>query len=294
MRRIPCPLCGAGDHTPVCSKARGGVVYECVRCASCGFHFVNPEPDPTELAAVYDAAYSDRHAQIWHGLEDDLNQAVIRRLQRLGTTSVLDLGAGQGRFVRMALDAGLHASGVEGSAQNCRDAADRYGIRLRQQGVEQFLRNSGGPLEGVTMLNVLEHLANPVAVLREVARLLADSGVLIVVVPDVTLTLALGAVRRVLGFRDVYMLHSSRYTQQGFDPPIHLSSFDAAQLRRALHLSGFRVVALAQAPVIRSRDPVFQAAKRGIRAVGEALRVLTRGRVMFGYSLLAVARKAAA
>ncbi len=267
-------------------------MYGSVRCAACGFHFVNPQPDPAELAAVYDAGYSDGHAQIWHGLEDDLNRAVIRRLHRHGIASVVDLGAGQGRFVSMALDAGLRASGVEASPQNCRAAVERYGVALRQQGVEAFLHDCREPLEGVTMLNVLEHLPDPVGVLQAVGRMLTERGLLVVVVPDVSFTLALGRVRRALGFRDVYMLDSSRYTQQGFDPPVHLSSFDAAHLRRALQLSGLRELALDQAPVIRSRDPVLQAAKRGIRAMGEALRVLTLGRVMFGYSLLAVARRA--
>jgi SAM-dependent methyltransferase len=275
----------------VCAKQVRGAWYSCVRCGGCGFLYVNPEPDPGELAVLYGAEYSDGHVAVWHGLEDHLNASVLRRLKGLGVTSLLDLGAGQGRFVRMALDVGIEASGVEPSAQNCQVAFDSYGVRLANVTVHDYLATAGDSVDCVTMLNVLEHLPDPVGVLRRLAGLLGQNGKLLLVVPNVAFTLFLGRVRRALWFRDPYMLESARFRQQGFDPPIHLSSFSGTSLRRALEAAGFQVSYMGQAPVIGSSDLVMRLGKVGVRAVGWALQQLTRGRLVFGYSLLAVASR---
>ena len=74
MREIPCPLCNAAEYAPVCSKDRNGTRYTAVRCAACGFHYVNPEPGESELLALYDEGYSEDHGDVWHGFEDGLKQ----------------------------------------------------------------------------------------------------------------------------------------------------------------------------------------------------------------------------
>jgi SAM-dependent methyltransferase len=284
-------MCDAQEFTPVCSKRRGGVPYFCVRCAGCGFYYVNPEPDESELMALYDAGYSDGHEQTWHGFEDRLNAQVLRLLQERGVASLTDLGAGQGRFLRMARDAGFGVDGIEPSAANCAAARARYDVAPRPLTVQQFLQTRPTGLECVTMLNVLEHLPQPRIVLAQIAAALRPGGVMAVVVPNVDFTLFLGRLRRAARFRDVYMVESSRFSQQGFDPPIHLSSFDAPHLRRALEQTGFRVDTLRQAAVIRTANPVLYAAKRTVAAVGRGVELFTRGRVVWGYSLLGIATR---
>lgn len=291
MRLIPCPLCGAAGHVPVCERERGGATYTAVRCADCGFHFVNPEPDEVELLALYDAAYSEGHDLTWHGLEDELNLRVIEDLRRRGVRSLTDLGAGQGRFVHLARQAGIGAAGVEAALLNCDAARHRYGIDLAPLTVQAFLAREPRGLDCITLLNVLEHLPDPVAILRAVHAALRPGGVLALVVPNVAFSLALARVRRAAGFRDVFMLDSPRFTQQGFDPPIHLSSFDALHLRAALERAGLSVDSLGQAPVIRSTSPVMQLAKRTVAAAGRTLEILSRGRLVWGYSLYALARR---
>jgi SAM-dependent methyltransferase len=284
-------MCDADEHTSVCTVDRAGTPYGVVRCAVCGFHYVNPEPDESELLAFYDAAYSEGHDRTWHGFEDALNRQVIGELQSCGVRALVDLGAGQGRFVRQALDAGIDASGVEPSSVNGAVARTRYGVELRRLTVQQFLAGRPRDLDCITMLNVLEHLPAPRSVLQEAARSLRPGGVLAVVVPNVDFTLLLGRVRRAAGFRDVYMLESPRFTQQGFDPPVHLSSFDAGHLRAAAEQAGFRVDVLRQAAVIRSANPILHIAKKTVSAVGRGLEILTRGKIVWGYSILCVARR---
>lgn len=285
-------MCGDGGHTGVCSKTRDGGLYKVVRCTSCGFYYVNPEPDEAELLALYDSEYSEGHNQTWHGAEDDLNRQVIANLKQAGVRSLSDLGAGQGRFVRQALDSGIAAEGAEPSALNCAVARERYGVMLKRLTVRRFLADHAEDLECITMLNVLEHLSDPLSVLHQAAGALRGDGLLAVVVPNVDFTLALGRLRRAAGVSDVYMLQSPRFSQQGFDPPIHLSSFNARHLRDAIVRAGFRIEMLSQAPVIRSANPLVQLAKRSVSLAGRGLELLTGGRFVWGYSLLCIARRA--
>jgi SAM-dependent methyltransferase len=250
---------------------------------------VNPEPDEAELGALYDADYSEGHDRTWHGFEDGLNRQVLGLLKRRGVRSLTDLGAGQGRFVFQAGNAGIAATGVEPSSLNGTEARERYGIELHHLTVQQFLAGRPRDLECITMLNVLEHLPRPVAVLEQVAQALRPGGTVAVVVPNVDFTLMLGRVRRLAGFADVYMLDSARFSQQGFDPPIHLSSFNARHLRRAFEAAGLRVERLGQAAVIRSANPLALLAKRAVAAAGRGMELVSGGRIVWGYSLLGVA-----
>lgn len=291
MRTISCPLCAEPRFDVVLRLPRGGVEYQCVRCAGCGFLYVNPEPTPRELARFYESEYQERHAEVWHGLEDSANAAVIRRLRGLGVRSLVDLGSGQGRFVHMARAAGIDASGVEPMADNVAEARARYGLDLRQHTVSDYLATQPRDVECFTLLNVFEHLPDPLGVARALREALRPSGLAVVVVPDVSFTLALGAARRALGFEDIYMVDSPRFSQQGFDPPVHLSSFDAPHLRMTLERAGFTVERMAHAPVIRTRSAIMNVAKNAVAVAGTLLAAATAGRVLRGYSLLAVARK---
>ena len=54
----------------------------------------------------------------------------------------------------------------------------------------------------VTLLNVIEHLRDPKAVLRRLWEMVADEGILVAVVPDARLHAALGQTRAILGLPD--------------------------------------------------------------------------------------------
>jgi SAM-dependent methyltransferase len=288
---IPCPLCSAAAFQVVARRTRRGTEYQCVRCDACGFHYVNPEPAAPELAAFYDEEYRSRHDDVWHGLEDSANRAVIAMLRARGVRSLTDLGAGQGRFVSMARAAGLEATGVEPIAVSVAEAKRRYGFDLATQSVAAYIASKPRDVECFTMLNVLEHLPDPVGVLRALREALRPGGTVLAIVPNVAFTLTLGRVRRTLRFRDVFMMESPRFSQQGFDPPVHLSSFNAPHLRSAFERAGFRVDAVRQAPVIRAKSTTMNAAKHSVALVGRALELASFGASRWGYSLLAVASR---
>jgi 2-polyprenyl-3-methyl-5-hydroxy-6-metoxy-1,4-benzoquinol methylase len=77
----------------------------------------------------------------------------------------------------------------------------------------------------IILSHTIEHVRDPIAILREIHRVLTPGGALILWLPNGDSIEA-----RVLGRRWI-----------GYDPPRHLTTFSVATLTRALEATGFRV-----------------------------------------------------
>lgn len=87
-----------------------------------------------------------------------------------GARGVLDIGCGRGEFLELMRDAGIEATGVDGSAQAvtlCRSK----GLQVVEADLFDYLASPGVPFDGVFCAQVVEHL--PPAVLPELIRLVA-------------------------------------------------------------------------------------------------------------------------
>jgi SAM-dependent methyltransferase len=229
----------------------------------------------------------------WREGEEHFNRAVcraIRRWKRSG--AALDVGSGSGNFLRAMRKAGFSACGVEPSKTGSTYAREYHDIETFNGSIEQFL-SSGieRRFDVVSLWNVLEHLKDPAGVLRRLHALLAPSGILAVVVPDARLHIIIGEVRKRLGASDPFWMNTQRHPLVGFDPPIHLCSFEPGTVVRLIERCGFQVLRVRNAPVVFNEAGWKNAAKLAARAFSEVLYRGTFGKVVFGYSTLVMARK---
>jgi SAM-dependent methyltransferase len=95
------------------------------------------------------------------GWAEPLHAAV---LERAGTGALLDLGCGAGEFARYATDRGATVTGVDLDRSAVAAAAAHVPEATFQVG--DALDPPPGPFAAVVALQLLEHVANPVAVLR--------------------------------------------------------------------------------------------------------------------------------
>ncbi|WP_419908181.1 class I SAM-dependent methyltransferase [Hoeflea sp.] len=149
------------------------------RCADCGFLQCSDLPDVLEYYEdMDDTGYEDTRAQ--RALQARRLLQTIAPFKPGGR--LLDVGAGSGILVDEALQAGYHAEGIEPSvALQKRAAASALSVHL---GVlpDPSVR---GPYDCVTLIDVIEHVPDPVGLLTDIAGVLKDDGVCLIVTPDV-------------------------------------------------------------------------------------------------------------
>ncbi len=111
-------------------------------------------------------------------------RAAERFAGRLVGGRVLDIGSGMGGFLVAAANTGVHAVGIEPNADYGRITrlrAARYGqMPALARAVGEHLPFATASFDVVLAQDILEHVGNPDAVLREIARLLRHDGVALV------------------------------------------------------------------------------------------------------------------
>lgn len=194
------------------------------RCPGCGLVWLNPRPVPEDVPKVYTENYfthqrvaeakrrwswrrklrlgvlatafgyeqcdpgrSWRWAGRLAGLFPPLKMYVgrgITFLRWLPPGRLLDVGCGNGGFLRAMRELGWEVQGVEPDPESARVAQREQGVPVVVGTLEQAkLRENS--VDAITVRHVLEHVADPMALLRECHRVLRPGGQLAVVTPNI-------------------------------------------------------------------------------------------------------------
>jgi 2-polyprenyl-3-methyl-5-hydroxy-6-metoxy-1,4-benzoquinol methylase len=135
--------------------------------------------------------------------------------------SVLDVGCGDGEFIELAASWGWNAIGIDPDPAAIANCLTR-GLNVTQGTLEQFA-DKQCLFDVITLGHVIEHVHNPVALLKACRRLLKPTGQLWLETPNIDS----------LGHRQ-YMKN-----WRGLEPPRHLVLFSRQSLAKALIASGF-------------------------------------------------------
>jgi SAM-dependent methyltransferase len=222
----------------------------------------------------------------WFRSKAALVSTALRRTGGSAGGTLIDVGAGAGGVTAILGWAPDRSVVVEGSPLLVRAARARHGLAGVRADVST-LPIAGGSAEVVCLLDVIEHLTDPVGALREANRVLADGGRVVVNVP---------AHRWLWSAADEQLGHQRRYTR--------------ATLRSDLEAAGLEPVLISHvfswlvAPVwLKRRAAGKQQAELGldqrgfvIDLVAMTLTLIERvllGRLPlpFGTSVVAVARR---
>lgn len=279
---VDCRLCGSRDFKRlfVAERSRRQVV----RCRGCGLVFYNPQPSPAQAAALYSTDYfegdfpaagADAQVRLAHRRLERIEREV--RMGRL-----LDVGCGRGRFLAAALERGWKAVGLDVSPAAAAMARSASGAPVFEGELTADRPTELEPVDVLTLWDVLEHLADPVAALAAAPRWLKPGGLLFVQTQNVNSIAAAW-----LG---------SRWEQF---VEFHLYHFSSSTLRAALERSGFERILIedvarftppgAHDGVPTSAKGTATAARRVLRRVRDRLYLLA-GRDAFNV-MVATARR---
>ncbi|HEX6042101.1 class I SAM-dependent methyltransferase [Longimicrobium sp.] len=270
----PCWICGAGEMAPVTRAifefsayaeqdpelaGLTGATVDLVRCARCGFGQPAALPTlPDYFGRMYDQRWSDEwmEGEFHEGTKDLIFRETLRDLGKripAERRTLLDLGAHVGRLIHLAAQAGWRAEGIELNPRTSAYAARATGLPVHRADLRD-LQAEGRRYAAVTLVDVLEHIAEPVGALRAVRGVLEPDGWIAVKVPHGPNQLLKERIRgRVFrGYRPTVA-----------DNLVHVSHFTPGALRMALEQAGFTDIEIrAAAPVLPPEVPGARRAAR--------------------------------
>ena len=206
----PCPVCGARNGEVLRRPDDLPVAY----CAICALWYVAAVPRPERLDRFYEdywgvfrpARLDARTAKfmLWAARGNARADLRINRLSAiLGTLHgkrVVDVGCGLGGFLLSMQAAGAQPLGVEISREAREFARQHLGLPVYAD-LSQCLAQTG-PVDAIVLNDLVEHLADPVELLRTAVTTLRPGGVLAVWTPNGGVAGAnLASARDWVGFR---------------------------------------------------------------------------------------------
>ncbi|HEX5898738.1 MAG TPA: class I SAM-dependent methyltransferase [Solirubrobacteraceae bacterium] len=196
----------------------------------------------------------------WYRERRRMIEGVLERTRLPAGCRILDAGCGSGRNMQLLARFGA-PTGVE-PAQQSVDMARARGVGPVMQGsLDARLPFESGAFDLVVCLDVLEHIADDGAALRELRRVTATDGRLLVTVP---------AHRWLWGAHDELSGHQRRYTRAS------LLSAAAAAGWRPLWVSGFNAALLGPIAAARAADRTIGRLRPSRSDLGRTPRSLDR------------------
>jgi SAM-dependent methyltransferase len=251
---VACAQCGATSFEPLATghdreySNTTTATFTVVECVKCGLRCLNPRPDTSELDVIYPPnyhAYNIRdvsHARLplvtrlRHRLYSRRFRRPLRYLRDRTSISLLDIGCGDGWMLdlyRLAAGRPVATYGVDFKSEAC-EAARASGHTVftgRFEDIELPLR-----FDLANVSHVIEHVADPRALVEKAWQVLRPGGVLVIETPNT----------------DTWDWRWFRSGAWGaYHIPRHWTFFDPTSLRRLGETVGFnfREICFHPAPV---------------------------------------------
>ncbi|HLW64030.1 MAG TPA: class I SAM-dependent methyltransferase [Gemmataceae bacterium] len=231
-----CPLCHGRHWSPLIEAQDSiagseGLWFAVVQCDSCGMCYTNPRPDVATVSQFYPPHYSPHEAKphrqrsVWSKLKFWNQPRVEKRpIPWHGQRRLLDFGCGNGSYMQIMQRRGWTVTGL--------DVSERMVERIRNElGLNAFVGTlphldlEPESFDVITMWHALEHLHDPLPVLREARSLLVRGGKIVISVPNI----------------DSWPFRWFGRNWFALELPRHLSHFMPATLAEMVERAGFAV-----------------------------------------------------
>jgi 2-polyprenyl-3-methyl-5-hydroxy-6-metoxy-1,4-benzoquinol methylase len=215
-----CPLCNSAKTTFLFSKQQNPHY----RCRKCRFVFARPQTNANLQNKLkdFEPAYLNYLSEQAHDKKN--HDALLKKLSRhkaLEGSKVLDIGCGSGKLVKYLRTKGVEAYGIEPSTALFDEFLKNEPFFFKGAVADFIIKNPGARFDLIIAADVIEHVEQPVMLMRDIAGLLSPGGIVFISTPDVNSVFA-----RVAGKRWHYY---NRY---------HLSLFSKQSLGRLAQAYG--------------------------------------------------------
>lgn len=271
---LRCPVCQSenlSSFTTVKDFERTGTeIYQLNVCSHCQLKFLNPRPPENGMARYYQESYyklsvvshklstlKQQALTYWHHYPQSVKNSFWQTLMlkvakplaknKLGRQipdfvvngSLLEIGVGRGEFLLKMRELGWKTTGIDISPVAVNYLREHYNLNVQLANSRQlpFAANS---FDIVYLSHTLEHIHDPVVVLKEICRVLKPGGQVLITTPNIG---SLG--RKLFGIK-----------WAAYEPPLHVIIYETKSLTCLLSATGFDIQS-CKAPATNSAS-VFQ------------------------------------
>jgi len=207
--------------------------YTINKCIDCNAYFLAPRPSDKRLAQAYDSSYYGDKEEKFSSLfvENVLDYFRGGRARRVSKylkegSKILDIGCGNGRFLKYLLKFGsfeLYGTEMEGNSAKRASKIKEINLKTGTLNSDDFPDNF---FDAVSLFHVFEHLAEPKEILETICKIVKPGGIAVFSFPNIASFQA--------RFFKGKWLH--------LDPPRHLFFFDPKDFMKIMEEKGFKVV----------------------------------------------------
>lgn len=189
-----CKLCGSDNHLAFeVVDHKQNSKFSIAACKQCGLVQQTDIPTEEELNLYYSHNYRVDYKNTYTPKLKHIRRAglsALNRIQFLQGCSVnsqqypklIDIGAGGGEFVYISKKNGFDAKGIEPNHGYSEFAKKEYDVEIMTSMLDDLKKSSA---DIVTLFHVFEHMANPLAVMKRIADVLKEDGLLFIEVPNI-------------------------------------------------------------------------------------------------------------
>ena len=220
MQKIKCPLCNSNKEEFLFNVGKWGKNYRAVKCNSCGFVFINPQPSKEEIEEHYNKNYDYSYMFKRKLSKNDLKD--VKSIKKIKKGRLLDVGCGTGLFILAAKKNGLNVFGIDLSEKVVEYGKNKFNLDLKNK---DFLKQKG-KFDLITMRYLLEHTTDPRKYIKKTSKLLDGGGLLFLKLPNIN-------------------SFSSKLCKEYWEwmsPPAHLMFFSPKKISKLLFEEGFKIL----------------------------------------------------
>lgn len=184
-----CPICGSAERHFVLSR----FALDIYKCENCTHRYMHPRITFEKLITLYakdytaNKVYSSTPQLDIDGVKSTYGLNLLDKLGVPDKGRIMDLGCGSGKFLATAKQHGwAECIGVDANPTFKDIHGDVNGVKFIYSSFETLDTGAiGDGYSAITLWNVLEHLYDLKAIVRQIHALLKKDGLLFIMVPNV-------------------------------------------------------------------------------------------------------------
>jgi len=212
--------------------------FDVIECTVCGFKHVVPIPSSEEMNNYYAEQFLEKRPFYIDRINEDIEwwrmvyteqYELFEMYLPVQRRSILDVGCGLGHFLELGKERGWNTLGIEPSRQACKYARSRS-LHVLNVAFDEKQSRKLGTFDVINMHEVLEHISDPINMVRLCHGLIVPEGLFCIIVPN-----DYNALQRMLR-------NHFGYEPWWVSPLEHTNYFDYESLENLLRSNGFEIL----------------------------------------------------